>query len=450
MSKLFAIPKTITAQVASLARKATTGVLAPRKVDEFVVAVDIGSARIAAALAELRDGRAVVLAAEAVPSYGIRNGEIVDLERAGESVKIAVDAIGDRANVDVRSIFVGFSGDVRLSLARSSIELPGDQPAVTASDVARLRKSVWPDGGPARRVVHRFDGPFSVGDLHGVERPVGLRGAALAMSAVFLSAPADRAENLLKAIRGAGIEIEDLALEPLASSLGALTSDERMLGSVVLDFGAGGFRGTLWDNARLRQTTAYGQDRHTPALGVAPASGGMEGIVLGLARNFRIAPETARRLLKLNAAVGDAAAAGAPIEVPAVDGLRTLQIDPRELTRALEDLIAPVIRSLRDGLPAFSSSHAGGVVLVGQGSGLRGLPGLVSKHFGGAPVRLGYPHWETARETLVPGELAGPGGCTLAGLVQFGAETRARLRLERAATLWGRMRMTMRRVAAAL
>lgn len=449
MSKFFTIPKTITAQVATLARKASTGLAMTRKIEEFVVAVDVGSSRIACALAELRDDHTQVLAADSVPSYGIRNGEIVDLERAGESIRIAVEAVGERVNADVRSVVVGFSGDVRLNAAKSTIDLNGEQPSVSSSDVARLRKTLWPDCGPTRRVVHRFDGPFSVGDVHGIERPVGLRGSALSMSAGFLTAPSDRVENLLKAVRGAGIEVEDLALEPLASSMGALTPDERILGAAVLDFGAGGFRGTLWEGGRMRQTCAFGQERHTPALGVCPAAGGMEGVVLGLARHFRIAPATARKLLREHAVVGEAPLRADAIDAPAVDGMGTLKIDPKDLTKALEELLTPAIRSLRDGLSGFTSSHAGGVVLVGHGARLRGLPGMVAKHFGGAPVRPGIPHWETARELALPEELNGPGGCTLCGLIHFGAETRARLRLERAASVWGRMRQTMRRVAAA-
>ncbi|MCW8131510.1 MAG: hypothetical protein KIS92_14265 [Planctomycetota bacterium] len=450
MSKFFAIPKTITAQVATLARKASTGLMAPRKLEEFVVAVDVGSSRIACALAEIQDDHATVLAADAVPSYGIRNGEIVDLERAGESIRIAVQAVGDKVDAEIRSVVVGFSGDVRLNVSKSTIELGGEQPVVAVSDVARLRKSLWPDLGGTRRVVHRFDGPFAVGEVHGVERPVGLRGATLGMSAGFLTAPNDRIDNLLKTVRSAGIEVEDLALEPLASSMGSLTPDERILGVAVLDFGAGGFRGTLWEGGRMRQTCAFGQERHTPALGVSPASSGMEGVVLGLARHFRIAPGTARRLLKEHAAVGDDVASGPALDVPAVDGLTSIRVEMRDFNKTLEDLLTPAIRSLRDGLPAYTGSHAGGLVIVGMGGKLKGLPSLVARHFGGAPVRPGTPHWEVAREAALPEELSGPGGCTLSGLVHFGAESRARLRLERAASLWGRMRMTVRRVAAAL
>ena len=436
------------------------GRLAPytRSAEETVVALDVGSARVACALSEIQLGRPVVVAAETVPSYGIRGGEIVDLERASESIRIAVEAVGGRAEADVRSVVVGFSGDIRLQHSRGVLDLDREHRAVQAADVARLRRTLWPECGPGRKVVHRFDGPYAVGDLRGIERPVGLSGATLGMASSFLTAPVERVENLLRAVRLAGVEVENLALEPFASSLGVLTADERALGVAVLDFGAGGFRGALWEGGRLRQICALGQEHHTPPLGAIPASGGMEGIVLSLARRFRIAPATAGRLLQRP---GQGASGNSPdafladlsqaaLEVDAVDGLETSRIHPAEWAAALEALFCPVARGLRDGLSFFSPGHAGGVVLVGNGAQLPGLAHLVSRHFGGAPTRAGTPHWEVVRDAELPAELEGPGGGALCGLAVFGVEARARLRERRAGTWWGRMRRGYQRVIAAL
>lgn len=424
-----------------LARKARERVLPERDETDTVVALDVGSSRVACAIAEVRGGKPVVLAAETVPAYGIRCGEIVDLERAGESIRIAVQSVGERAGADVRSVVVGFSGDVRLSLAKGTLELGEHSRAVSEADVARLRKSLWPDAGPGRKVVHRFDGPCAVGELYGIERPIGLMGRTLSASAAFLSAPTERVENLLRAVRGAGIEIENLVLEPWSSALGALTEDERALGVAVLDIGAGGFRGVLFEGGRLRQTCAFGQERHTPQFGIPAAAGGLDGVVMGLARHFRVTSASARLLMEKHGQVGTAPPGLECIEVAGVEGQGLQRITRNEWSSTLEELLTPAVRSLRDGLSAFTPGHAGGVVLVGQGARLGGLPALVSKHFGGVRVRCGFPHWTAAKGVTLPQELDGAGACALCGILSHGAAARVQWRTRLRTTWWGRLRL---------
>jgi cell division ATPase FtsA len=190
------------------------------------------------------------------------------------------------------------------------------------------------------------------------------------------------------------------------------------------------------------------QDRPTPPAGVSPAPDGMEGVLLALARRFRLAPSTARRLVHEHGAVCQPPSAMArAVEATAVDGLSTVWVELGELARTLEELLTPPIRALRDALPLFSSSHAGGVVLCGGGARLHGLSRLVAKHFGGAPVRVSSPRWES--EEPLPRDLEGPGGSTLSGLIELALATRAAARRAPRWAWWPRCSAALRRVAAA-
>ncbi|MCZ7644450.1 MAG: hypothetical protein M5U26_04070 [Planctomycetota bacterium] len=360
-------------------------------------------------------------------------------------------AVADRADADVRSVVVGFGSDLKMSVAQGTLPLGGECPAVTEGHLARLRKSIHADGARARRVIHRFDGPYRVGELSGIERPLGLCGPTLSMASTFLAVPVERLENLLRAVREAGVEIENVAVEPLAASYGALTDDELGLGAAVLDFGAGDFRAALWEGGRLRQL-AQGGSSSTPAAGVRAAPAGMDALVVSVARHFRIAPLTARKVIQACGAVGDSADPRAPAaEVPAVDELARVRISSAELTRVLEAHLTPAIQGLRDGLAAFSRHHAGGVVVAGNGARLRGLADLVSRAFGGAPTRIGLPRWQTDDlRTVLPQNLDGPGGCGLCGLLAFGHQARARFREDRGVSWWQRLRSSLNRMAASL
>ena len=437
-------------------RHSITGV---REATDLVVAVDVGSARVASIVAEIGHERPLILAAESVASFGIRGGEIVDIKRASEAIRISIVAAADRAETDVKTVVVGLSGDVKQSHAKAAMDLDRERRLVTAADVSRLRGCLSHEAGSGRRVVHRFDGPYSVGDLHGVEHPEGMSGERLEMHASFLSAPGDRIDNLLAAVRGAGVEIEAVVLEPMACSFGALSRDERALGAAVLDLGAGGFRGALWEGGRLRQIHIVPREGHVSQSGsgravpgTVPAINGMDGVVMALARRFRIAPATAERLLRSHGALGESELAAIPeyAEVAAVDGLGSIHVGTLELSRTLEELMIPVARSLREGLSGFSAGHTVGVVLTGGGARIKGMPAWISKRFAGAPVRLGVPNWNMANALVAPPETEGCSGCSLAGLVALGAEGRMQMRNRRNHSFFGRLGDNLRRFAASL
>jgi cell division protein FtsA len=424
---------------------------------DLLVALDVGSARVGCAVVALTNGRPVILAAETAASYGIRGGEIIDINRAAESIRIAIQAAADRAEADVKTVVVGLSGDVKLSIAKASVELDKERRVVTAGDVFRLRRCIAAEIVAGRRVIHRFDGPYAVGDLSGVEHPEGLCGDKLEMQASFLSASGDRLDNLLKAVHSAGVDIEAVALEPMACSLGVLSPDERALGAAVLDLGAGAFRGALWEGGRLRQIHVVGADAVPSGSGRALAGagapvGGMESVVLALARRFRIAPATAERLLRSHGALEESELATLPpfAEVAAVDGLGGVRVETLELARTIEEMLTPVARSLREGLSGFSAGHTCGVVLAGGGARIRGMAAWMSKRFGGAPVRVGTPRWKVDEGLQITDELTDSRACSLSGLIALGAEGRAQTRRRWSSSIVGRLGQRIWRLTASL
>lgn len=424
-------------------------VAARRARDDLVLGVDVGSWCIACALAARGPDGPVVLASEAVPSYGIRNGEIVDLARAGDAMRIAVEAVLGRARVRLRRAVLGFSGPARLTVARGTRPFPAGPRVVKAADVAQLRKDLYAGGGSGRRIVHRWDGPYGVGELAGVEDPVGLEGSHLTMVSTFLTAPETALSHLARAARHAGLAAEEFVLAPCAAARGALSSDEQRLGAAVLDFGAGAFRGVLWEGERPRQLRLTNAEPVSTPLALTPAPDGMESVVLAVARHFRLAPSTARRLIREHGRVGAPPSGGLvrAVEAAAVDGLGNVLVELGELSRTIEEFLVPSLRALRDGLSLFADSHAGGVVLTGQGARLPGLPALVAAHFGGAPVRVAAPRWNV--EEPLPEDLEGPGGCALCGLLISGLAARPARAPSAVGACWRKLHRCLGRLAAA-
>jgi cell division ATPase FtsA len=130
--------------------------------------------------------------------------------------------------------------------------------------------------------------------------------------------------------------------------------------------------------------------------------------------------------------------------------LGSVRVDTCELSRTLEELLAPVARSLREGLSGFATGHSVGVVLIGGGARIKGMSQWISKRFGGASVRMGVPNWEISEGAHVQGDLLDCSGCSLAGLLLMGAEGRERVGFRRSASLLARIGEGLRRVVASL
>src|SRR5947209_6930979 len=207
----------------------------------FLTAIDVGSAKTCALMAELSDSGFRYRGHGVAESRGSRKGVIVELDKAVAAIQKAVETAEDKAGAAVEHAIVGIGGaHVRGVNSHGGIGL-GTRPREIGRDeikqaVERARAVPLPAG---REVLHLLPQEFILDDQAGVHDPLGMMAARLEVRVHLVTAATSAVQNVITAVNRAGVHIDDTVFEPLAAADSILRSDERELGVCLADIGAG-------------------------------------------------------------------------------------------------------------------------------------------------------------------------------------------------------------------
>ena len=378
---------------------------------ELVVALDIGTTKVCTLVAEVQTGGSVkLLGVGNVPCSGLRRGAVVDIARTVEAIEASVAQASTAAGVEIHSVLVGVTGEHIASLnARGVAAVLSPEREVRRADVERVLESarliVLP---PDREIVHVLPRYFTLDGQEGIKNPVGMCGTRLEVDTHIVTGAAALLRNISTCVEKAGLEIEELILEPMASGEAVLLPAERELGVALLDIGGG-----TTDIALFRQ----GEICHSA---VVPVGG--ELVTRDVAAFLRTSLEEAERI---KCAAGCAqpetlsqeeslpyALLGSEEGGPGFAGRRELaEVIEARCSEQMQLVRKELLRSnLFDALPA-------GVVLCGGGALLPGLAALTEQLLG-MPVRVGCVRSASAQAA----GLTLPSFATAFGLIQWGAK----------------------------
>jgi len=387
-----------------------------RKKHDTVVGLDIGTTKICAIIGEVQEDATLhIVGVGAHPCRGLKKGVVVNIDSTVESIRQAVEEAQLMAGVDIASAYVGIAGGHITGLNSTGIIAVKNQ-EITLREINQVIDAARAVSLPMdREVIHVLPQEFVVDDQEGILDPLGMSARRLEARVHIVTAAVASAHNIVKCVHKAGLEVEDIVLQQLASGEAALTADERDLGAVIVDIGGG-----TTDIALLTGNSV----KHTAVLAV-----GGNHITNDLAFGLSIAAPEAERLKKVyGCAYRSLIDPQEPVEVQG-----TSDRHPHKLTRLeLCDIIEPRTEEmlqmarrevLRSG---YASGMAAGVVLTGGTALLHGIVELATDVFR-LPVRCGAP---TGIEGLV--ELVNnPMYATGVGLVQFGMRQQPYGRLQK-------------------
>ena len=209
--------------------------------NNFLTAIDVGSAKTCALMAELAEGGLRYRGHGLAESSGSRKGVIVDLDKAVAAIQKAVEACEDVAGAPVEHAIVGIGGaHVRGVNSHGGISL-GTRPHEIGRDeikqaVERARAIPLPAD---REVLHLLPQEFILDDQAGVHDPLGMMAARLEVRVHLVTVAASAAQNVITAVNRAGVHVDDTVFEPLGAADSVLRADERELGVCLADIGAG-------------------------------------------------------------------------------------------------------------------------------------------------------------------------------------------------------------------
>ena len=388
---------------------------------ELICGVDIGTTKICVLIAEPDDfGTGFnIIGIGQHPSKGLRKGVVVNLEQTITSVEQAVEEAEMMAGVEVENCYVGIAGDhIRsinstgvIAISKAGKKRPGESNQISEHDIQRVLD--WAKGVSLpmdREILHILPQEYIVDDQSGVKDPIGMTGQRLEARVHIVTGAVTSAKNIVNCIRGAGLNVQDLVLEPLASSYAVLDEDEKDLGVALIDIGGG-----TTDVAVFFE----GGVQHTGVIGL-----GGENVTKDIAHMLRTPMQQAEDIKiqygRTHANTEQArAAANEIINVPGIGGRGSREITRDILIEYIEPRMEEMLRMAQHEIrKAECWQHlTAGVVLTGGGSMIEGIAELGEEIFE-APVKLG----RTDIRGNILDDSKNPIYATAIGLIKYGME----------------------------
>src|SRR5213075_426374 len=381
----------------------------PKENKNLVVALDIGTSKVACLVSELGpDGALEILGMGSHPSRGLKKGVVVNIEATVAAIQRALEEAELMADCKIAAAYVGIAGSHIRSFNSTGMVVVKDR-EVGALDVDRALETARAVNIPTdQQILHVLRQEFIIDGQEDVREPIGMSGVRLEVKVHIVTGAVSAAQNIIKCVRRCGLEVSDLILQPLASTTAVVSEDEKDLGVALVDIGGGTTDVAIFTHGAIRHTA------------VIPIAG--DQITNDIAMALRTPTKDAEDLKqRFGCSLSQLADPQQMIEVPGV-GDR----GPRELSRkTLAEVIEPRVEELyslvqaelrRSGYEELLSS---GIVITGGSSGMQGMIELGEEVFH-MPVRLGLPSYAGGLAEVIRNPRYSTGvGLLMAGISQY-------------------------------
>lgn len=372
-----------------------------------IVGIDVGTTKICTLVGEVyEDGQLRIIGSGVVPSHGLRKGVVVNVQEATEAIRASVEKAERFSGYEIASAYVGVAGqDISAINSRGVVGVSRSDRGVSESDIDRALDAARAIAIPHNReIIHTIPRGFVVDGQEGVKDPIGMQAIRLEVETHIVTGSSTSVSNLVRCVREAGVRVDDLILQPLASGESVLKDNEQDMGVVLADVGGGTtdigifIDGSIW---------------HTVILGT-----GGEHLTRDVAVGLRTPFNTAEELkTKYGHAVPTSLATDELIEVTSFgDGARQpvsrLQLAEVIEARA-EEILTLILREIKRS--GYDGLLAAGLVLCGGSAELAGFKDLARQVLR-LPVRVGTPQ---DFQGLTDG-LESPAYATSVGLLLWG------------------------------
>jgi cell division protein FtsA len=371
-----------------------------------LVSIDVGTTKVCTTIAEVDDSDAIRVAGVGItPSNGLHKGLVVNINDARESIRESVRKAEQGSGYKVESAYIGVTGRHVTSLNNQGVvAITRNDRLVRPDDLKRVLQCAQSVKVPNdRKLLHIIPRSYAVDGQVGIKNPVGMHGFRLDVETHVITAAVASIQNLAKCIRGIGIDIDDLVLEPLASSEAILTEDEKQAGIILADIGGG-----TTDIAIFKDGSIW----HTAILPVAGYQLTRD-VAIGLGLPFDVAEEMKKRYGSVMSIYEGASESTSPLSE---DGHGASYQDMYDILRArVEEIIRLILLELPRS--EYESIVPAGLVLTGGSANLSGIDAL-GREILRLPVKVGTPD----RISGINDALRDPAYATSVGLLIWGAK----------------------------
>jgi cell division protein FtsA len=376
----------------------------------LVAAVDLGTTRVAAAVAEVQgDSRSLtcrILGVGVERCNGVRRGVVRGIEETTRAIQKAMKDAERMAGVEVGSVYCGIAGEhVAGQTSTGVVSVTGGE--IRTGDVARVNDvaSSVPLG-KEHELLHAIPQDYLVDMQPGISEPIGMTGLRLDAQVYLVTVLSSVPQNLRKCVEGAGYHVAEFVLEPLAASLAVLTPDERELGSAVIELGGGSTNVAIFQGGKIR---------HTGSLLI---SGGH--VTNDIVHGLQVTQQDAEKLKERSGGAWEAfIPESETIQLPSTPGQGPRTASRKVLGHIMRMRLQETLEFALDEITraGYHQRLPAGVVLTGGGAQTPGIVELAREVFA-MPVRVGKPGQNLAGLT---DSVESPRSAVVAGLALYGS-----------------------------
>lgn len=354
-----------------------------RRESDVIVGLEIGTSKICAIVAELdENGVPTIVGIGQSSSSHVRKGEIIDQEKAEKDIRIALSEAEQMSDTEISSVYLAVTGSHINSFINHGFHpINAVSRVVTMSDIEEvIRNAKTVNIPPESMVIHSIRQHFIVDQKQAVVNPLDMVASRLEVDVLVVYGNQNRIATPVRLLKNRfQIKVNDIVFSGLASALAVLTNEQKELGTLVIDLGAGvtNFVATIDGVQKYCGVLAVGGDHITSDISAALR------IPLGRAEDLKI---------KYGSAIMPENVKGKFITIKNELGLPSKEISLERfylgMTMRVEETLEKVCRELEKN--GIIDSLRGGVVLCGGGARIPGIVELTERIFK-LPATIGYP-----------------------------------------------------------
>mgnify|MGYP003288671055 CR=1 FL=1 len=372
----------------------------------YIVGLDIGTTKIACIVGEkMPNGKIEIRGYGKTESTGVKRGMVFNIEETVDAIKRAVAEASEQSKVDIKSVNVGIAGHHIKSLQHRGVLIRENADVeISDAELDKLKQDMYKIGvSPGEEIINVIPQEYIVDDEAGIRSPKGMVGNKIEANFHVIVGQTSAVKNIVKCIEHAGLEMENMILEPIASAAAVLGADEKEAGVAIVDIGGG-----TTDIAVFYDEIIY----HTA---VIPFGGNVitEDIRQGCSIIRKYAEEIK---VKFGSAVALENSEDEVVSIPGIHGREPKEISFKNLANIIQARLEEIFDLVNFEIQKVNSEHKliAGIVLTGGGAMMKHIRQL-AEFKTGLEVRLGYPNEYLANETAE--DLASPLYSTGIGLV---------------------------------
>lgn len=348
--------------------------------EELIVGLDLGTTKICAVVGETTPEGIDIVGVGTYPSVGMRGGVVVNIEQTVNSIRKAVEEAELMAGCEISSVYAGVAGTHVQSLNSHGV-IAIKSREVTPTDIDRVLDAGKTIAMPYdRQILHVLPQQYIVDDQEGIQDPLGMSGVRLEAKVHIITGATSAVQNIVKCCQKAGLSVQNVVLESLASSESVLDADEKHLGVALVDMGGGTTDVAVFQDHAIRYSCVVGL--------------GGNHITSDISVGLRTSIDEAEKIKKkYGCAMVDWINQQDVIEVGSVGGQKSRQLAQSILTEIIAARVEEILKIVEWELvrSGYVESLHAGLVLTGGVSLLPGIRELAEKAFD-MPVRIGVPY----------------------------------------------------------